>query len=89
MELCRPSYLILGILRAANATDKIHGLTIKEICGFERLSKPNTIHKKVKALEHLGFIIEGAKAGRAKTYCLTGEGVNKLPEKIKTEENAK
>gem|GEM_PF-1107550 len=87
MELCRHSYLILGILRAANATDKIHGLTIKEICGFERLSVPNTIHKKVKSLESLGFISEGAKAGKAKTYFLTADGVTTLPEKIIVKEN--
>jgi DNA-binding transcriptional regulator GbsR (MarR family) len=73
-------------LRAANATDKIHGLTITEISGFERLSKPNTIHKKVKVLESSGFISEGAKAGRAKTYYLTAEGVTKLPEKLLTKE---
>ena len=82
MELCRHSYLILGILRAANAADKIHGLTVKEIGGFERLSKPNTIHKRIKALESSGLLREGARAGRAKTYYLTGEGAAVLPEKI-------
>ena len=81
MELCRCSYLILGILRAANAADRVRGLTINEICGFERQSKPNTIHKKVKELESSGFVCEGVKSGRAKTYCLTSAGVSVLPEK--------
>jgi hypothetical protein len=67
MELCRCSYLILGILRAANAADKVRGLTINEIRGFERQSKPNTIHKKIKELESLGLVSEGVKSGRAKT----------------------
>ena len=82
MELCRHSYLILGILRAANATDRIHGLTINEIQGLERLSKPNTIHKRIKGLESTGMINEGVKAGRAKTYFLTNTGNMELPEKI-------
>jgi DNA-binding PadR family transcriptional regulator len=81
MGLCRHSYLILGILRAADAIDDIHGLTVNEIHSFERLSKPNTIHKKVKGLESSGFISEGAKAGRAKTYYLTEKGSGELPEK--------
>ena len=86
MELCRCSYLILGILRAMNATDVIHGLTVTEIQGFERLSKPNTIHKKIKQLNSLGLIREGVRAGRAKTYYLTGEGAMELPTKTtKTE----
>ena len=82
MELCRHSYLILGILRAANATDRVHGLTTNEIHGLERLSKPNTIHKKIKALESIGFINEGVRAGRAKTYFLTNTGNMELPERI-------
>jgi DNA-binding transcriptional regulator GbsR (MarR family) len=81
MELCRCSYLIMGILRAANAADRVHGLTISEICGFERQSKPNTIHKKMKELESSGLVCEGVKSGRAKTYYLTGAGVAILPEK--------
>ena len=81
MELCRCSYLILGILRAANAADRVHGLTITEICGFERQSKPNTLHKKIKELQSFGFVCEGVKSGRAKTYFLTSAGISVLPEK--------
>jgi DNA-binding transcriptional regulator GbsR (MarR family) len=81
MELCRCSYLIFGILRATNATDRIHGLTINEIRCFERQSKHNTIHKKIKELESSGLVREGVKAGRAKTYYLTNAGTGKKPEK--------
>ena len=87
MELCRCSYLILGILRAANAADRVHGLTINEICGFERQSKHNTIHKKIKELEFSGLVREGVKAGRAKTYYLTSAGVGELPEKQMKQES--
>jgi DNA-binding transcriptional regulator GbsR (MarR family) len=79
--LCRGSYLILGILRASNAADRIRGLTVSEISGFERQSKPNTMHKKIKALESLELISEGVKSGRAKTYYLTSAGAAELPEK--------
>jgi len=56
-------------------------LTINEICGFERQSKPNTIHKKIKELKSSGLVSEGVKSGRAKTYYLTGTGAAILPEK--------
>jgi hypothetical protein len=65
-------------------------LTISEIRGFERQSKPNTIHKKIKGLESSGFVSEGVKSGRAKTYYLTGAGAAMLPEKqIKQESEEK
>ena len=81
MELCRCSYIIMGILRKKNATNKIQGLTIKELHELEKITKPNTIHKKVKALEELGYIQEGVRAGKAKTYFLTEAGSNNLPTK--------
>ena len=86
MGLCRCSYLILGILRAANATDSVHGLTINEIHSFERLSKPNTIQKKIIALAASGMVSEGVRAGRAKTYFLTSEGMKELPDKTQKKE---
>jgi hypothetical protein len=87
MELCRSSYVILGILRAVNATDSIHGLTVSEIHGFERRSKHNTVHKKIKGLESNGLICEGVKAGRAKTYYLTDSALRLLPEKQQKHES--
>jgi len=86
MELCRSSYVILGILRAANATDRIRGLTVGEIHGFERRSKHNTVHKKIKGLEFLGLVCEGVKAGRAKTYYMTDSALRLLPEKQQNHE---
>lgn len=79
MELNRCAYTILGILRAKNSLDKVHGLTIEEISSLERVSKPNTIHKKIKELQSEEYVEEGVKAGKAKTYYLTEKGSNILP----------
>lgn len=84
MELSRCSYTILGILKKSNAIDKVHGLTISEISSFEKVSKHNTIHKKVKEMELQGLIGEGVKAGRAKTYFATEKALKILP--VKKEE---
>lgn len=84
MELSRCSYTILGIMKKTNAIDKVHGLTIDEISSFEKVSKHNTIHKKVKELQDNGYVKEGVKAGRAKTYYATELAISILP--IKKEE---
>lgn len=81
MELSRCSYTILGIMKKRNAIDKVHGLTISEISSFEKVSKHNTIHKKVKELEEKGLVEEGVKAGRAKTYYATISALDMLPTK--------
>mgnify|MGYP002647185390 CR=1 FL=1 len=46
MELSRCSYLILGILKANEMTNKVRGFTIDEIMTREGTSKRTTIHKK-------------------------------------------
>lgn len=84
MELNRCAYTILGILRAKNSIDKVHGLTIGEISEREKVSKPNTIHKKIKELQSERYVEEGVKAGKAKTYYMTKKGINILP--VKKEE---
>lgn len=81
MELSRCSYTILGILKKRNATDKVHALTISEISSFEKVSKHNTIHKKVKEMQVKGLVDEGVKAGRAKTYYATSKALDILPTK--------
>lgn len=85
MKLNRCAYTILGILRARNSTDKVHGLTVNEISEREKVSKPNTIHKKIKELQTEGYVQEGVKAGKAKTYYMTEKGTSILP--IKKEDN--
>lgn len=79
MELSRCAYTILGILRTKKATDKVHGITISEISEFEKISKHNTIHKKVKEMQLLGYVDEGVKVGKAKSYFITNSGLTLLP----------
>lgn len=88
MELNRCAYTILGILRTKRATDKVHGVTIAEITELERISRPNTIHKKVKEMQSLGYVMEGVKAGKAKTYFISDSGLALLPIKKEENENA-
>lgn len=87
MKLNRCAYTILGILRARNSTDKVHGLTVNEISEREKIRKPNTIHKKVKELQAEGYVQEGVKAGKAKTYYMTEKGLSILLFKKEENEN--
>ncbi len=64
MDLNRCAYTILGILRTKKATDKVHGVTVKEVTALERISRPNTIHKRIKEMQSSGYVAEGVKAGR-------------------------
>lgn len=79
VELNRCAYTILGILRSKNAVDKVHGLTIAEISSMEKVSRPNTIHKKIKEMQSLGYVKEGVKAAKAKSYFITTKGCEILP----------
>ena len=81
MELNRCDYVILGILHSKGAIDIMYGQSIYEIKESEKVSKIGTIYKEVKKLQKYGYIAEGVKAGRAKTYYLTKEGINMLPVK--------
>lgn len=79
MELNRCAYTILGILRKKNAIDKVHGLTIAEISSMEKVSRPNTIHKKIKEMESMGYVSAGVKVAKAKSYFITEKGCAILP----------
>ena len=81
MELSRCSYLILGILKANEMTNRVRGFTIDEIMTREGTSKRTTIHKKVKELQKYEYVDEAAKAARAKTYYITETGISLLPKK--------
>jgi DNA-binding PadR family transcriptional regulator len=87
VELNRCAYVILGILRSKNAIDKVHGLTIAEVYSLEKVSKPNTIHKRIKEMKENGFVDDGVKAGKAKTYYITEAGLSILPEKREEKNN--
>jgi DNA-binding PadR family transcriptional regulator len=76
--LNRCDYTILGIMRAKNASDEIHGITPAEISTFEQTSKPSTIRKRIYELKRLGFVGDGVKSGREKTYYITEKGLECL-----------
>jgi DNA-binding transcriptional regulator GbsR (MarR family) len=87
VELNRCGYAILRILKTEHATDKAHGLTVEEITEMEKVSKSNTIHKKIKEMQSQGYVEEGAKAAKAKTYFLTTRGQD-MAQIFKEEESA-
>jgi hypothetical protein len=70
-------------MQSKKATDKIHALTVAEVSGFERMSKPNTIHKKIKEMETQGYVGDGVKSGRANTYYITDKGLGIIKEVIR------
>ena len=74
MALNRYSYIILGIMQKKNAVNEIRGMTIYEIKEIERISTRSTILKRLQEMQKLGYIDEGAKAGKAKSYYLTEQG---------------
>ena len=87
VELCRNSYLIMAYMHKFKALHKARGLTIDEINAKVETVKSNTMHKKIKILESAGFIKQGVKSGRAKTYYLTESGVSEIPEDMRTNHN--
>lgn len=74
MALNRCAYIILGIMQRKKAVDKVHGITVYEIKELERISSRNTIYKRLQEMMKLGYIDEGVKAGKAKTYYITEMG---------------
>lgn len=77
----RSSYLILAILRKCEAVHLVRGMTVNEVAEKEKTSKPNTIYKKIKVLQKAGYLNEGVKAKKAKSYYITSKGIEILPQK--------
>ena len=82
----RLGFLVLSILKANGATNKLCSMSVREItdteedCGY----KENTIFKKIKEFEQSGYICRGLKEGRADTFFITPEGCEFL-ERAKNE----
>ena len=74
MALNRCAYIILGIMQKKKAVNEMRGMTIYEIKDFERISGRNTIYKRLREMQKLGYVNEGAKVGKAKSYYLTEKG---------------
>lgn len=58
---------------------KLKGKTIAELAEQTKFSKVK-VGQVIKNFSELGFIEEGLKKGRAKTYFLTYEGLSKINE---------
>ena len=57
------------------ATDKISSMSVREVAEMEDFGyKENTIFKKIKEFEQLGYIGRGLKEGHAHTFYITPEG---------------
>lgn len=83
--MMRLQAIILAELIRTKALKKIRGLTITEITQqINATEARRTVYKHVTALLDEGLVAEGVKAGRARTFYLTDEGV-KAFERIKNE----
>lgn len=74
MALNRCAYIILGIMQKKKAVNEMRGMTIYEIKELERISSRNTIYKRLQEMQKLGYVNEGAKVGKAKSYYLREQG---------------
>ncbi|SHO50151.1 hypothetical protein [Anaerocolumna xylanovorans] len=80
----RLGFIVLSILRANSATNKLSSMSVREITQTEDLEyKENTIFKKIKEFEQSGYIGRGLKEGRADTFYITDSGC----EFLETEKN--
>lgn len=72
----RLGFLVLSILKASGAMNKLCAMSVREItdteedCGY----KENTVFKKIKEFEQSGYISRGLKEGRADTFFITPKG---------------
>lgn len=83
--MMRLQAIILAELIRIKALKKIRGLTITEITNsINSTEARRTVYKHVTALLDEGLLAEGVKAGRARSFYVTDEGVRAF-EKIKNE----
>lgn len=71
----RLGFIVLSILSQNGATNKLSSMSVQEISDTEEFGyKPNTIFKKIKEFEDVGYIGRGLKEGRADTFFITDTG---------------
>ena len=61
-------------MQKKKAVNEMRGMTIYEIKELERISGRNTIYKRLREMQTLGYVDEGAKVGKAKSYYITEKG---------------
>ena len=71
----RLGFLILSVLERSEADSKAAAMTVIELSEEEDFGyKPNTFFKKCTELEAEGYIAQGYKEGKAKTFYITDRG---------------
>ena len=72
----RLGFLVLAILKKAEATDRLSAMTVREIAETEEDFglKENTVFKKIRDFEKFGYVGRGLKEGRASTFYITLSG---------------
>ena len=71
----RLGFLVLSVLLANNADNRMAAMSLKEIMQTEDLEvRENTLFKKLRDYEIQGYVQKGMKDGRANTFYITDAG---------------
>ena len=75
----RLGFLILSILKQNEAVNSVSAMSLREIAESEDFGyRENTVFKKIKEFESLGYVLKGMKDGRADTFFITDDGLETL-----------
>ena len=71
----RLGFLVLSVLLANNADNRMAAMSLKEIMQTEDLDvRENTLFKKLRDYENQGYVKKGMKDGKANTFYSTDDG---------------
>ena len=71
----RLGFLVLSVLLANNADNRMAAKSLKEIMQTEDLDvRENTLFKKLRDYENQGYVKKGMKDGKANTFYITDDG---------------
>lgn len=71
----RLGFLVLSVLLANNADNRMAAMSLKEIMQTEDLDvKENTLFKKLRDYENQGYVKKGMKDGKSNTFYITDDG---------------
>lgn len=74
-------FLVLSILYANGATDKMQAMSVQDIKDTESLEyETDTFYRQLKKFVLNNYVGQGAKDGRAHTYYITRKGIDALEE---------
>lgn len=73
MELTRVDYIIMKLLKKKGSTSYFESMTLKEIMGMIKISRP-TLYRKMMDLYKYGYVEKGCKSINADTLYLSKKG---------------